>query len=506
MNPYSNMISKEQQVKNSFIYLLPVIVGEILPFVTIPIFTRILTPEDFGALALAQVYALFVAGLANFGMTVAYERNYFQYREDRLKSAQLLYSILLFVLLNFLLLAGVTYLARGFLSKLVIRSARYEEVLLGSVWAQLFIVANYYYLIYFRNSEAAKSNVSYTVAASIISFILSLFLVGYLRAGIMGIVYSQLSSGAIVFGMLSYKFLRLLPLSVNKTVFTESLKIAAPLTPKALLGVVGTQFDKYLAGVLISVGGAGIYSIGQKISYSVFAYMTAIQNVFIPPVYKKMFEQKERGREAIAKYLVPFAYVSIAMALLVALFSEEAIVILTPSSYHGAIDIVAVLSMYYGSSFFAKVAGQQLIFAKKTHITSVLAVAGVGLNVGLCIPFALKWGVPGVAWAVLLSGIISGVLTFFISQHYYEIYWNYKEMGAIHLLFFGSSLLMILLRHANVDYHFRVIVKLASLTIYGYLGIQLRILNAEAFALVKSVARSIFRKPGLSVADKGTTL
>ncbi len=69
------MTNKEQQIKNSFIYFLPVISGTVLPFSALSIFTRILTREDYGVLALAQIYAIFVSGMANFGMTAAYDRN-----------------------------------------------------------------------------------------------------------------------------------------------------------------------------------------------------------------------------------------------------------------------------------------------------------------------------------------------------------------------------------------------------------------------------------------------
>ena len=66
------MTDKEQQIKNSFVYLIPVIVGNLIPLITLPIFTRVLTREDYGVLALAQVYAIFMTGLANFGLTVGY--------------------------------------------------------------------------------------------------------------------------------------------------------------------------------------------------------------------------------------------------------------------------------------------------------------------------------------------------------------------------------------------------------------------------------------------------
>ena len=251
------MASKEQQIKNSFLYFLPVITGAVLPFITLPIFTRILTKEDFGILALAMVYAIFVNGLANFGMTISYNRNYFQYRGDQLKMAQLLYSTLLFVMLNFLLLAGLTYLFSETSSKLIIGSPEHAGILFWAFCAQFFSGVTYYYLDYFKNSETAKDFVIYTIAASFINLVISLFLVAYLRIGVIGIVYAQLCSGVVIFGLLSYKFLNLFKLSLSKTIFIESLRISYPLTPRIFLGVIGTQFDKYMIGLLASVGGGG---------------------------------------------------------------------------------------------------------------------------------------------------------------------------------------------------------------------------------------------------------
>jgi O-antigen/teichoic acid export membrane protein len=495
------MIDKEQQIKNSFLYLLPTVTTGLLPLITIPIFTRILTKEDYGVLALAYVYAIFVSGFANFGMGAAYERNYFQFRSNRLETAQLLYSVLLFVMLNFLLLAGLTYLFRETLSELITGSMEHGNILFWAFCAQFFNSVSYYYLAYFKNSETAKDFVAYTIASAFINLAISLVLVAYLRIGVIGIIYAQVCSGAIIFGILSYKFTASLPISLSKSIFNESLRIAYPLTPRIFFGVMGTQFDKYMIGLLASMGGVGIYSIGQRVSYIIFMYMTAIENVFSPQVYRRMFDLKEKGSEAIGKYLTPFAYMSVFFALLVALFSEEIISILTPRSFHGAIDIVAVLSMYYGFLFFGKLNGSQLIFTKKTHITSLLTIVTISLNIGFNIPFILKWGAIGAAWAMLLSGLISGMISFFIAQHYYKICWEYRKIGTIFLTFFVSSILVLLLREAGVVYHFRLVLKLISMFFYAYIGFEIGIMTTENFLLVKRMLKGlIFLK-----VEKGST-
>lgn len=479
------MANKEQQIKNSFIYLLPIIISNLVPFLTLPIFTRILTREDYGVLALAQIYAIFVSGLANFGMTTAYNRNYFQYRGDRLKTAQLLYSTLGFVVFNFILLVGLTYLFKGTLSKLIIGSAEHANILFWAFCAQFFSSVSYYYLAYFKNSESAKQFVVYTITGGLITLVISLYLVVYLRIGVIGIVYAQVCSGALIFAILTYKFTNIFPITFSKPIFVESLKISYPLTPRIFFGVIGTQFDKYMIGLLASVGGVGIYSIGQKVAYIAFSYMTALQNVYAPQVYKRMFDLGDKGGEAVGRYLTPFAYLSILVTLMISLFSQEVITILTPSSYHGAIDIVTVLSMLYGSYFFGK--QPQLIFAKKTWMTSALTLLTITLNIAINIPFIIKWGAIGAAWATLTAGVISCSISFAISQHYYRIKWEYEKLAYIFLTFFGFSILIILLRNMNTAYSVLLGVKIVAVAIYALIGIKVRVITAENWKLVKNM-------------------
>lgn len=479
------MLNKEQQIRNSVLYMMPVIISSLLPFITLPIFTRILSKEDFGVLALANLYAIFVNGLANLGMTEAYKRNYFKYRKNHLMTAQLLYSVLLFVTVNYLIIAFLTFAFKEVLSKIIIGSVEHGNILFWAFCSQFFTSISYYYMTYFKNSEEAKQFVFFTIAGSLQYFGLSIFFVVFLRTGVIGIVYAQLCSGAIICAMLTFKFVTKIKPSLSKTIFYELFKIAYPLTPRIFLGVISSQFDKYIIGLLSTIGGVGVYSIGQRIASVVFTFMTAMHSVFQPQVFRQMFDMGTKGGQEVGRYLTPFAYVSIIIAIFVSLFSEEIIYILMPVSYHGAINIVIILSMYYGFLFFGM--QPQLLFKKKTHIISFLSIFSVGFNVLLNIPFVMKWGAVGAAWATFLAAFISGSISFIISQHYYEIKWEYKKIGAIFIIFFGSSLMMIILRYFFVHYEFRLIFKLISFLTYIYLGVKMKVITMENYLLIKDM-------------------
>jgi len=480
-------MDKQKQAKNVLIYMIPSLISTILPLITFPIFTRILTKEDYGALALAQVYAVFVCGLTNFGMMTAYERNYFQYRSNAKKSSQLLFSTLAFIMFNSFCLGFFTYIFKSKISIFLMHSALFGNFILINLCANFFMRLKEFYLMYFRNSENAKSYSSYIFIESSINLLLSLYFVAYLRIGIIGLVYSSLISAGIIFLILSYRFIRNLSLSFSMSVLKESLIIAFPLTPKAFFGVIRNQFDKYMLGFLSSMGMVGIYSIGQRIAALIFTFMTSLDQVFIPQMYKIMFNHKKEDGESIGRYLTPFAYVSIFIALLISLFSEEVVSVLAPVSYHGAIDIVIIMSMYYGILFFGKVSGTQLVFMKKTHISTLLVLSNVILAIILNIFFILRWGASGAAWAMFLTELAVGVASFKIAQHYYKISFERSKIGFIFLIFLISSIITIVLRKVSVGYLPRLIVKIIILTIYFYFGVVIKVISRKNYLLFKDV-------------------
>ena len=392
------MSEKEKQLKNSFWYLIPVLVSNVLPIITIPIFTRILTVEDYGVYALAMVYAAFVNGLSNFGLTTGFERNFFE-NSDIMKRTSLLFTTLLFVLGTFLTSVFFTFIFKANLSGWVIGSSKYEYILFWALCAKGMLSLKTYYLTFFKNMENAKDFVEFTVIESLLYLLLSLFMVVHLRIGIIGLIWSQLLASTIVFLALSVKFLNSYQFGLDIHAFKISLRLSMPLTPRIFFGVIGKEFDKYMIGLLTTIGGVGVYDLGQRISNITFTFMTAIQNVFGPRVYKLLFYKGDEAKKSIGTYLTPFLYVSILIGLFISLFSEELIIVFTPKPYHGAIDIVSILCLLYGTYFFGK--QPQLVYAKKTGLISVITLVGIFLNIGLNMPFIYKWGAIGAAWATL---------------------------------------------------------------------------------------------------------
>lgn len=472
-----------KSIKNLFIYLIPSLVSAVIPIVTLPIFTRILTVEDYGIYALGIVYGTFVSGIANFGLTIGYERNFFENKESKEMQGTLLFSVLSFVVITFVFLGLLTYSLQSIISSWLIGDQKWGNIVFLSYCAVGISSLKMYYLTYFKNTNNAKQFSIYSIDEAILNVIFSFVLIYYFNSGIIGLVLGQLFGSSIVFFILTIKFIRLLSFRPNLNVLKSCLNISLPLTPRIFFGVIGNHFDKYMINLLGSVGGVGVYNLGQKISYVVFNFMTAIQNVNSPHVYDLMFKKGEEGGSEIGKYLTLPLYISAFIGLIISLFSEEILFILTPSSYHGAVDIITVLSLLYVTYFFGK--QPQLIYAKKTGITSYLTIFSIVINILINIPFIKYWGAEGAAYGTLLAGILSSSVTFYYSQKYFNIAWEYEKIAFIFLSLFVFAFSVILLRKLEVGYYIRFIIKVFFGALYFLLGFNFNIINKELFYNLK---------------------
>jgi len=315
----------------------------------------------------------------------------------------------------------------------------------------------------------------------------ALFFIVFLKMGPIGIVAAQFISAFCVSLLLVYKLLSILPVALDFSVFKEALKVGLPLLPNTFMKIAGTKIDAIMISVLASLGGVGLYNIAQKIANMSFSVMTAMDHVFKPETYRLMFEKKDCAGEIIGCYLTPFIYISTGFGMLVAMFAYEILFLLTPPSYHAAANIVTVLSVYCAILFFGKINPLQLIYAKKTHLLTLLAIVTYGLNFFLNIPFVYKWGAIGSAWAIFLSNIISGSIFFYVAQKYYNIRWEYSKICKIFTVLFISSFITLLLSQARVCYGFILFVKAVFIFIYIYLGVKINIITMENIGIVKKV-------------------
>jgi len=430
--------------------------------------------------ALSQVYASIAVGIVNWGMLIGYERNYFLHEKSVKDSAALLYSVTLFILINITVLDIAVFYWREYLSNLLFEQSTHGDILvIVTIGVSLSTLANYY-LTFLKNKGFAAEFVKLTLLQSLGNFLLILFFILYLDASIISLAYALLLSNTLLIIAVAVKQLKALPVLFNKNMLVDVLRISLPLTPRILFGALNTQFDKIMLGMVASVGSVGVYSIGQRVSFGVFQFMTALDRVFKPEVYRKMFSHDDETHNVeIGIYLTPFVYITVFVALLTAVLSEELFFLLFPESYSDGVGVVIILTVYFASLFFGKITGTQLIYAKKTHIITVLTIVGIVLNISLNIPMILKWGILGAAWATTIAGIAMNVMNYRVAQRYAPIQWQWKPVVLMYGTFIFAAMfsLFSFMELLLITGMSKLIIKVGFIVAYLFLGMRIQIVT-----------------------------
>ena len=461
---------------NYFWYGLSFTIKSIIPLVSLPWFSKFLSLEEFGIFALSIFFGTFISGLSNLGLLNVLERNYFEINEEQRKNY--LFTVVFFVFCTISSSILIVFLFKKNLSFLIFRNIEIAEFLLYGLFFTGIKSLNQYFYVYLKNQKDGKIFSILSITESVSNIFLALIFVINLNLGLKGFFLGQTLGSLLVFIFFFFYNFNFRKTSLNLKLLTQSLKLSLPLTPKIFFAVINTHFDRYMISLLGTLGGVGIYEIGQKLSNSIFIFMTALQQIFSPNVYKKMFSKNKSEFLSIGEYLTPFFFMCVLFAMPIALFSKEILYLFFPQDFQNGASVISILSILYIIYFFGK--QPQLMYAKRTGLISWLTLFSIFLNVSLNIPFIYTYGYIGAAWATLISGIISTSLNLYYGQKYTPI--KYERKLIVVLFYFVCIVLLNLIQQYFIeDNLLQIVIKLFSILILIFMGLFFKIFKKINF-------------------------
>ena len=290
--------------KNLIWYTIPFLFRNLIPLISLPFFTRYLSPFDFGNLALSVIYAVFLVALLNLGLIYVFERNYFEYEKDGEK-LKLLWSCVIFVFINLGIGVIVTINYEEQINYyLFSKSLPTHLTVFATIHLGVKSLLQFFY-IYLRNAKKAFIYSLLSIFEALICTLSSVYLVFY-KKGILGYVQGQCVGVFVLFVAIILFSIFRRNIYFSFLLLKQNLSLSFPLTPRVFFGAINTQFDRYMLGVLNTRGGVGIYDIGQKIANFGFLSMTVMQHVFAPEVISTYVNKPKD----FSKHVMPVDFVN----------------------------------------------------------------------------------------------------------------------------------------------------------------------------------------------------
>lgn len=399
-------------------YMLPTVAQGVIPLVTLPIFSRMLSREEYGIWGICTAAASMASGIASLGLLIGYERNFFETTDERSK-ARLLYSVVAFAFLS---------QAIGFMVTLLLAPVAAQRLLGAPQLAHLFVLAycamavpslKTYFMVLLRNENRAREYLHFSVDELVLGAILSVIAVVWMRWGVAGLLAGPLAASTIVLSIVVARSCSTLRPAFGRRELNDTLRISLPLAPRVLIGALGNQLDRLVLGAFGSLAAVGLYTIGQRVASIVFAFMTSLQNVYQPTVYRMLFAGGEDTPRHLGVFLAPFAYASVGAALAVVLFPGEILRLVAAPEYFAAAPVLTLLAINYAFMFFGK--QPQLTFARKTGLISVISMFSVFLN-ALCVYVGARTGgAVGAAGGLLVANVSTNAVNLWLAQRFAPI-------------------------------------------------------------------------------------
>lgn len=451
-------------IKASLCFLMCSFFQKGLSTITTPIFTRILTTEEYGQISVFNSWMSIIAPIVCLNLySGVYSQGLVKFEEDRKRYSSSLQG------LCFTLTAiwGMIYLSgRNFWNNLLSLTTMQGIAMLVMIWASSTFS---FWSMNQRVDFKYKKLVLLTAAVSIVQPIVGITLIlnseDKVTARILGIAAVQLVFyfGTFITQMLQGKQF------FSKRYWAYALKFNIPLLPHYLSIHLLSSSDRIMISKLVGDGQAGIYNLAHSVALIMTIFNTAMLQTIEPWIYRKL---KENRTMDLAKVAYPtFVAVAIVNILLI-LFAPEIIAIFAPVEYQEAVWTIPGLALSVFFMFLYTFFATFEFYYEKTSYIASATVGGALLNIVLNYVFIKKFGYIVAGYTTLFSYVVFAVLHYYFCHRICKEYmdgvkpYNTKVILAISAgtLLIGLSILLVF-PYPLIRYGF-IVLLLAGLVMF----------------------------------------
>lgn len=454
------------QARATSAYTVCSILQKCLSFITLPLFTRLLTTEQFGQYNVytswSSILTIFLTLYLGYG---SFSTAMVKFEDDRRGYVCGVQGVCCALTLLFLALyLPLRNFWNGWLelpTPLVLLMA--VEILTS------FAITCYYEMNRFEYRY--KSVVTLTLLNTVVSPALALILVlnsqerGYAR--IIGYALGNVIIGLSLFIFNTVK-------GGGKNTFSKkywkyALSFNIPLIPYYLSQVIFNQSDRIMISHISGTDKAGLYGVAYNLAMLLNFVLNAINNAYIPWFYGKIKEGKAEDNKPIANGI---AILMAFLLLAVIALAPEIVLILAGEPYRDAMWVVPPVAMSLLLLFYAQLfINVEFYYEEKAMLvwgSIVSAVLNVVLN-ALLIPI---FGFVAAGYTTLLSYMVFALANYIVLQIIAKRrgqrmdYFDLRSLLLILAVFMGLSFLALALYELIVIRYCIVAAVLLSLIVF----------------------------------------
>lgn len=411
-------------LRDTVVYGLSSLLSRGLAIFLLPIYTRVLSPSDFGA------YDLLITLCALANLVVALEISQGFARQlvdapDAGRRTVLASTTLFFTLVMYGLFLGIGLAAAEPFNRWLLGDERHLTAFRVGICFIAISGIQYLLLNQFRWELRSKAFAVASLAYAIATLVFAAVFCVWLQMGLSGVMAAQLVAASSSVAMCLWMLRKSFSLAIDFGALREMLCFSTPLVPAGLAVFVSLYINRLALSHFATLADVGFYGIANRIASMSMLLILGVQAALTPLVYKH--HRSPETPAQIAQLFSWFAAAALAGCLFLAIYASELLSVLATGSYSAAASLVALLAP-------ALLISQMYVFApgmaiqKKTDWqlwVTMLSAAVSGIGNWILVP---QWGATGAAVAMLVSALVFFGAWVVASQRLYPIPYRWQPI------------------------------------------------------------------------------
>lgn len=391
------MKAKYNPIQAGVSYTIGNILIKGIPFLTLPIFTRLMSTSDFGIYNIYISYESIVGIVLGCGLSGT-----IRVAKVKLKSQFEEYISAIF------LLQSLLDLAFGILGLLLFSIVKKESwmtpillsvLFLNCLCTQIYNISSAKFAI---NGEVKKNLFfSFLLTGLNVGCSLLLCVFAFKNNRYLGRIYGTVLAGLAVSLLLFINQIRKTGLKkVNKVFWEFGIQMGLPLIFHSLSLTILAQSDKIMIESMVGISEAGIYSLAVTLSGIVSVIVTSVDNAWAPWFYAKLQSKSYKDIVTYNSYMVLIVSMGF---LMITVISPEIIKLMSMKEYWNSIFVFPILILSVLYNFFYLIPVNFEYYHMNTRYIAFSTVVTAILNILLNIYFIGRWGYMAAAYSTALS-------------------------------------------------------------------------------------------------------
>lgn len=382
------------QIKASFWFLVCSFLQRGISALTTPIFTRLLTTEEYGNFSVFNSWLNILTIFLTLNLSLGvYTQGLVKFEDERnvfSSSLQGITTVLTFAWLVVYLI-GHNFWNRLFSLTTVQMLAMF--VMIWSTAAFNFWSAEQ--RIDYRYRKLVITTAVVSIAKPVIGIVFVVLAEDKVTARILGLALVEL---------LGYFWFFIAQMKKGKTFYSKkfwsyALRFNIPLIPHYLSSIVLNSSDRIMIKQMVSADAAGIYSLAYAISMIMLLFNTAFSQTMSPWMYKRI---KNKTVTEIEPIMYLSLYMIAGLNLLCILVAPEIVAVFAPKAYYDAIWVIPPVAIsvvfIFSYDFFARFE----FYYEKTKFIMFASVFAALLNIALNYIFIRLFGYLAAGYTTLV--------------------------------------------------------------------------------------------------------